>query len=419
MDTIFAEATPPGRGGVSIIRLSGPDARRVTEDICGRLPESRYCYLRSVRDGDELIDSALVVRFDEGASFTGEESCEIQLHGAPVVVKRLESALESRGLRKAKPGEFTLRSFISGRMDLVEVEGLSDLLSAETEAQRKLAVEVNSGAFGRLVDGWRETLIEAGAQITASIDFADEEIPDDVISGLDVLIAGVRDSIADQVSAFPANERLRNGFEVALVGAPNAGKSSLLNAIARRDIAIVTDQPGTTRDVVEFRADLNGLPVTFLDTAGLHDTDDMVETIGIERTRLRAQGADLRIFVGPVPIEVADLRCADDILVETKGDITGLPGAVSSVTGTGIEELLDAVYESLRTRLSETGLASHARQADAMAVAVDALQDTFGLPPEIAMDSIRIATRELERLVGRIDVEDYLGAVFSKFCVGK
>ena len=419
MDTIFAEATPPGRGGVSIIRLSGPDARRVTEELCGPLPEARHGYFRAVRDGDDLIDTALVLRFDGGASFTGQESCEIHLHGAPVVVKRLEAALRDRGLRQAEAGEFTLRAFLSGRLGLVEVEGLSDLLSAETEAQRKLAVSTSTGALGRLADEWRDSLVEAGAMITASIDFADEEIPDDVLADLDGLIERVRASISDQLAAFPANERLRNGFEVALVGAPNAGKSSLMNAMARRDIAIVTDQAGTTRDVVEFRADLHGLPVTFLDTAGVRQTDDSVEVIGIERTRARAQDADLRIFLGEIPGEVAHLAADDDLHIETMGDITGIPGAISSKTGAGIGELLDRVFGILRDRVSGVGLASHVRQADAMSDAVAALSLAEGLPAELKMEALREAAHHLERLVGKVDVEDYLGRVFSKFCVGK
>lgn len=203
MDTIFAEATPPGRGGVSIVRISGPEARQVTEGLCGALPIARHGYYRAVRDGDELIDRGLVMRFDQSASFTGEESCEIHLHGAPVVVRRLEQALRACGLRQADPGEFTMRAFISGRMDLSEVEGLSDLLSAETEAQRKQAVMTSTGALGRLVDQWRQQLIDAGAMITASIDFADEEIPDDVAAGLVATIAAVRDSILEQMAGFP------------------------------------------------------------------------------------------------------------------------------------------------------------------------------------------------------------------------
>lgn len=419
MDTIFAEATPPGRGGVSIVRVSGPDARRVAEALCGPLAEPRFCYYRSVHDGEDLIDNALVVRFDSGASFTGEESCEIHLHGAPVVVKRLETALVRHGLRRAEAGEFTLRAFLSGRLDLAEIEGLSDLLSAETEAQRKLAVETSTGALGRLAEGWRRLLVEAGAMITASIDFADEEIPDDVTDDLDRLIAEVRESISAQLDAYPATERLRSGFEVALVGAPNVGKSSLMNAIARRDIAIVTDQAGTTRDVVEFRADLQGLPVTFLDTAGIRETEDAVEVIGIQRTRSRAVDADLRIFLGPVPDDLADLQTADDLLVETKGDLSGAPGAISALTGEGVADLLDRVFETLRLRVANLGVASHARQADALADAVTALTIPATAAPELKMEMLREATHHLERLVGRIDVEDYLGQVFSTFCVGK
>lgn len=419
MDTIFAEATPPGRGGVSIIRISGSDAQRVAEALCGPLPDARYCYYRAVRHDEDLIDNALVIRFDHGASFTGEESCELHLHGAPVVVRCVECALVQLGLRRAEPGEFTLRAFLSGRLDLAEVEGLSDLLSAETEAQRKLAVEASNGALGRLAEGWRSGLVNAGAMITASIDFADEEIPDDVADDLDQMIDDVRESIADQLSAYPATERLRQGFEVALVGAPNAGKSSLMNAIARRDIAIVTDQAGTTRDVVEFRADLHGLPVTFLDTAGVRGTDDLVEIIGIERTRVRAEEADLRIFLGTVPDEVTDLQRPGDLYVETKGDLTGVAGAISSVTGEGVDALLKSVFENLRLRVAGIGLASHARQAEAMAGAVGALTVSSELPPEVKMEMLREAAHHLERLVGKVDVEDYLGQVFSNFCVGK
>ncbi|TKW66772.1 MAG: tRNA uridine-5-carboxymethylaminomethyl(34) synthesis GTPase MnmE [Paracoccus denitrificans] len=419
MDTIFAEATPPGRGGVSIVRISGPDARRVTEILCGSLPQARFGYYRPVVDGDDAIDNALVIRFDKGASFTGEESCELQLHGAPVVVKRVGAALKAHGLRHAEAGEFTLRAFLSGRMDLAEIEGLSDLLSAETEAQRKLAVETSNGALGRLAEGWRQALVAAGALITASIDFADEEIPEDVVEGLDDLIADVRASISKQLDSFPATERLRNGFEVALVGAPNAGKSSLMNAIARRDIAIVTDQAGTTRDIVEFRADLHGLPVTFLDTAGVRQTDDTVEVIGIQRTRDRAADADLRIFLGKVPEEVEDLVAPDDMFIETRADISGDLEAISSVTGKGVDELLEAIFDRLQQRISGLGVTSHARQADALADALTALDIPVSVPPEVKMEMLREATRNLERLVGRIDVEDYLGQVFSSFCVGK
>lgn len=419
MDTIFAEATPPGRGGVSIVRLSGPASRQVAEDLAGALPEARNSYYRSIRDGGDLIDRALLVRFEAGASFTGEDSCEFHLHGAPVVVKRLEAALLARGLRRAEPGEFTLRSFISGQMDLAEVEGLSDLLAAETESQRKLAVEASTGALGRLAEEWREGLVHAGAMITASIDFADEEIPDEVAADVWQVVAGVRASIAAELAGFPARERLRQGFEVALLGAPNAGKSSLMNAIARKDVAIVTEQAGTTRDVVEFRADLRGLPVIFLDTAGIRETEDSVEGIGIGRARDRAADADLRIFLGSVPDEARDLISEGDLFVETKGDLTGISGAISSQTGEGVDLLLDQIFEILRERVATSGVASHARQAEAMQAAVDALDMPDNAPPELLAEAMREALHHLQRLVGKVDVDDYLDRVFSTFCVGK
>ncbi len=404
---------------MSIVRLSGPASRQVAEDLAGALPEARYSYYRSIRDGGDLIDRALLVRFEAGASFTGEDSCEFHLHGAPVVVKRLEAALLARGLRRAEPGEFTLRSFISGQMDLAEVEGLSDLLAAETESQRKLAVEASTGALGRLAEEWREGLVHAGAMITASIDFADEEIPDEVAADVWQVVAGVRASIAAELAGFPARERLRQGFEVALLGAPNAGKSSLMNAIARKDVAIVTEQAGTTRDVVEFRADLRGLPVIFLDTAGIRETEDLVEGIGIGRARDRAADADLRIFLGSVPDEARDLICEGDLFVETKGDLTGISGAISSQTGEGVDLLLDQIFEILRERVATSGVASHARQAEAMQAAVDALDMPDNAPPELLGGAMREALHHLQRLVGKVDVDDYLDRVFSTFCGGK
>ncbi|WP_342705148.1 tRNA uridine-5-carboxymethylaminomethyl(34) synthesis GTPase MnmE [Paracoccus isoporae] len=404
---------------MSIIRLSGPEARRVAEDLCGALPDARHCYYRELRDAGELIDQILVVRFDAGSSFTGEDTVEFHLHGAPVVVRRLAAALRVRGIRQAEAGEFTMRAFVHGRMDLAEVEGLADLLAAETEAQRKLASEAASGALGRLAAEWREALTEAGAMITASIDFADEEIPDDVASGVHDVMHEVRRGIDAQIAGFPASERIRAGFEVALVGAPNAGKSSLINAIAAREVAIVTDIPGTTRDVVEFRADLRGLAVTFLDTAGLRETGDLVEIQGIRLARSRAEAADLRVFLGDVPAEIGGLARPEDLFVETKGDLTGIVGAISSVTGAGIDGLLERIYEILRSRVAGASLASHERQVEALREAASALDVAADDAPEILSERLREATFHLRRLVGKIDVEDYLDRVFSNFCVGK
>ncbi|AUM75075.1 tRNA uridine-5-carboxymethylaminomethyl(34) synthesis GTPase MnmE [Paracoccus jeotgali] len=419
MTTIFAEATPPGRGGVSIVRVSGPDARRVTERLAGRLEAARFCYYRAIRDGDDLIDRGLVIRFDAEASFTGEESTEFHLHGAPVVVRRLERALSEAGCRRAEAGEFTLRAFSRGKMDLAEVEGLSDLLSAETEAQRKLAASTSSGKLGEEVEMWRQALLRAGAMLTAAIDFADEEIPDDVADGVWRELQSVRTRLLAELEGFPVRERLREGFEVALVGAPNAGKSSLMNAIARKDVAIVTPVAGTTRDVVEFRADIFGLPVTFLDTAGLRETEDLVEGLGIERARARAEAADMRLFVGDVTEAARGLERAGDLFVETKGDLTGDPEAVSSVTGRGVDELLKRIFEGLNDRLLGTGLSSHLRQAEAIRMAAEALDIEISAPPEIVAEAVQEANRHLLRLVGKLDVEDYLDVVFREFCVGK
>lgn len=416
MDSIYAEATPPGRGGVSIVRLSGPDSRSIAEAIAGPLEEPRRAYLRKLRDG-ELIDSGLVTRFDAGASFTGEEVVEFHLHGAPVVVRRLERALRSRGARLAEAGEFTRRGFLSGAISLSEAEALSDLLRAETEAQRVQAMRVVSGDLNRWAEGLRAQLIRAGALIEASLDFADEEVPEEVPSEVYEILSEVQNEIGLQIGGFDAAEQLRAGFEVAIVGPPNAGKSSLLNRIARREVALVSDQAGTTRDIIEVRADLGGLAVTFLDTAGLRETADTVELMGVERARTRAAQADLRVYLTLPGMAAEDIVGIDDIILRSKADLGD--GDISAVTGAGIDELLNTVKSVLSRRVAGAGLIARRRQVEAMSDAQIALQHVEIRPPEILAETVRLVIRRLSEVIGRVAPDDYLDEIFSSFCIGK
>lgn len=416
MDTIYAEATPPGRGGVSIVRLSGPQARAIGEAVAGPLSRPREAVLRPLRDG-ELIDSALVIRFDAGASFTGEEVVEFHLHGAPVVVRRLQTALRARGARLAEPGEFTRRGFLNGVIALSGAEALSDLLAAETEAQRSQAMRVVSGDLQRWADGLRARLIRAGALIEATLDFADEEVPEDIPDEVHDLIATVVAEIALQLAAFPAAERIRAGFEVAIIGPPNAGKSSLLNRIARREVALVTDQAGTTRDVIEVRTDLGGLAVSFLDTAGLRDAEDLVEKMGIARARDRARDADLRIHLLLDDAPDAELLQPGDLVLRSKADLGG--GDISTETGMGIDAMLDDVRRILAERVAGAGLLTRRRQAEALEDAQRLLSGGADLPPEVMAESIHRASTRLAEVIGRVAPDDYLDEIFSTFCIGK
>ncbi|HRO13509.1 MAG TPA: tRNA uridine-5-carboxymethylaminomethyl(34) synthesis GTPase MnmE [Paracoccus sp. (in: a-proteobacteria)] len=417
MPTIFAEATPPGRGGVSVVRLSGPDARAIGEALAGPLPEPRRAELRQLRDGGDLIDQALVIRFGEGSSFTGEAVVEFQLHGAPVVVRRLERALLVRGARRAEAGEFTRRGFLNGRIALSEAEGLADLLSAETEAQRRQAMRVASGDLARWGESLRSQLIRAGALIEASLDFADEDVPEEVPAEVFSILVQVREEMAAMLRGYPAAERLRRGFEVAIVGPPNAGKSSLLNRIAQRDVALVSDIAGTTRDVIELHTDLGGLAVTFLDTAGLREAQDSVERMGVERARARAEAADLRLHLSSDGSVDETVWRAGDLTVRSKSDLR--PGDVSAVTGEGITGLLKRVQEILQSRVEGSGLLARQRQAEAVERAIHALNVFPDFPPEILAEAIRQAAQGLAELVGRIGADDYLDEVFSSFCIGK
>ena len=428
MATIFAQATASGRAGVSVVRLSGSKAFEIAADICASLPDTHRAALRTLRAGQSnIIDRALVLKFEGPNSFTGEDIVEFHLHGSIAVVSALLKRLaDYDGARLAEPGEFTRRALENERLDLAQVEGLADLIDAETEAQRKQALRVFSGHLGNLIEDWRSRLIRAAALLEATIDFADEEVPVDVTPEVTELLDGVISQLAREVEGTKVAERIRTGFEVAIVGPPNAGKSTLLNALAGRDAAITSEIAGTTRDIVEVRMDLDGLAVTLLDTAGLRESEDKIETLGIERALSRAASADLRVFLA-IPNEKLLLEpSADDIVVHPKADQYQLKtDAISGKTGQGVSELVAKVTETLKHRSLAAGVATHERHRVAMARALTSLraaQDIVVTGSEvydIAAEELRSAIRALEAIVGLIGVEDLLDEIFTSFCIGK
>ncbi len=429
MDTIFAPASGRGKAGVAVIRLSGPLAHHAAERLAGFLPEPRRAALRRLTAADGThLDEAIVLIFPEGASFTGEAVAELHLHGSPAVVAAVLRELgELPGLRLADPGEFTRRALENERLDLAQVEGLADLLEAETEAQRRQALRVLSGDLGRRAETWRVSLIRAAALLEATIDFADEEVPTDVTPEVIGLVEATLSDLRREAEGVAVAERIRDGFEVAIVGRPNAGKSTLLNALAGREAAITSEVAGTTRDVIEVRMDLRGLPVTILDTAGLRDTDDTVESIGVARAIERAQAADLRVFLLEDESETLPLAPRPgDITALGKADLRqGARFAVSGRTGAGITELIDRITDTLATRAQGAGLAIRERHRTALLRAIRALESArlevqHGPDrAELAAEELRAAVRALESLVGRVDVEDVLDEIFASFCLGK
>jgi len=424
MDTIFALASARGRAGVAVIRISGPLAWDVVRDLSGGAPEPRVASLRVLRDGAEVLDQALVLCFAQGASFTGEQVAELHLHGSTATVAAVLRVLGDRvGLRMAEAGEFTRRALENGCLDLAQVEGLSDLIEAETEAQRKQAMRVLSGAVGARAEGWRRQLIRAAALIEATIDFADEDVPVDVTPEVTALLDAVTEDLRAEAEGAKVSERIRDGFEVAIVGLPNAGKSTLLNALAGREAAITSEHAGTTRDVIEVRMDLAGLPVTILDTAGLRATEDAVEAIGVERAFARARGADLRVFLmaeDGLPEGLEPLP--EDIVLRGKADEGG---GVSGKTGAGVADLIARITGILETRAAGAAVVTRERHRLAILRAVTALESARGEvlngadTAELAAEDMRHAIRALDSLVGRVDVEHLLGEIFASFCIGK
>lgn len=427
MDTIFALATARGKAGVAVVRISGPRAWAAAEMLAGSLPVPRQAGLRRLRLAGDELDEAVVLCFAAGASFTGEEVAELHVHGAVATVAAVLRALGGiEGLRLAEPGEFTRRALENGRLDLAQVEGLSDLIEAETEAQRKQALAVLSGSVGQVVEDWRARLIRAAALLEATIDFADEEVPVDVSPEVTTLIDGVIAALRDQIARVGAAERVREGFEVAIVGRPNAGKSTLLNALAGREAAITSEIAGTTRDVIEVRMDLGGLAVTLLDTAGLRETGDVVEAIGVERALARAAQADLRIFLldgAEVPLLLPE---PGDLVVQGKADLHPGEGlTVSGKTGAGLDRLVAEVTARLQDRAAAAGVMTRERHRVAMERAFQALESARNEVlrgsdrVELASEGLRQAARALESMVGRVDVEHLLDEIFASFCIGK
>jgi len=428
MDTIFALASAQGKAGVSVIRISGPNALGVANQICDRPLPAKGRGLRRLIDFDgSQLDEALVLSFAAPASFTGENIVEFQVHGSTAVVSAvLDRLTKTPDLRLAEPGEFTRRALENGKLDLAQVEALADLIDAETEAQRKQAQVVLSGGLGQLAERWRVDLIRAASLIEVTIDFADEDVPVDVTPEVTTLLNSVAQDLDAETKGVKIAERIRDGFEVAIIGAPNVGKSTLLNMLAGREAAITSEYAGTTRDVIEVRMDLAGLPVTLLDTAGLRDTDDHVEGIGIELARKRAEQADLRVFLVE-PDEAIDLEMKPgDIRLRPKADMREISdGSISGKTGQGVDRLVTHISDTLKDRSTQVGVATRARHRDMMLAALNSLSEAQLVLQrgaefyEIAAEDIRSAVRSLEMLVGRVGVENLLDEIFSSFCLGK
>lgn len=445
-DTIVALATGAGRAGVAVIRVSGPAAGPVLEALTDRKPPPPRKAARRAfcaPDGGLSLDDGIALWFPGPASFTGEDVAELQVHGGPAVVAAIiDAALSQPGVRLAEPGEYTRRAFENGKLDLAEAEGLADLVDAETEAQRRQALRQRRGALSAVYDGWRERLIESAALIEAEIDFPDEELPDALASRAGPILTSLAAEMGRHLDDAHRGERIRDGYRIAIIGAPNAGKSSLLNALARREAAIVSEIPGTTRDVVEVRLVLGGYPVWIADTAGLREAADAIEAEGVRRALARAEEADLRIAVvepagqtGGATGHTSGLTGAlreGDITVLSKADLgagpTGQTGgmtlAVSSTTGTGLPELealltkrvVDALGREEAPVLTRT---RHRRLVEEARAALERAVPALKRGPELAAEDVRVAATAIGRLTGRIDVEDLLGEIFSSFCIGK
>lgn len=424
-DTVFALASGAGRAAIAILRISGPDSAKVLIALCGSLPLPRRAVARGLRDANgDLLDRAMVLWLPGPASYTGEDSAELHVHAGRAVIDAVAETLVSLGLRPAEPGEFTRRAFLNGKLDLVSAEAVHDLVAAETEAQRRQALRQLEGALGDLYRDWSDRLRGALARQEALIDFPDEDLPPEVEAELLTSVRALRCEIEAHLDDRHRGEKIREGLCFAITGAPNVGKSSLINALAERDVAIVSATPGTTRDAIETRVVLGGVPVTLVDTAGLRDTNDPIEAEGVRRARSRAGSADLAMTVIEAGSEFD--TDAGGLIVANKSDLypeqrtTVL--AVSALTGAGLPEL--------RARLAAEAIAltqssgppplTRARHRTSLRAAVRWLVDAEdAVEPELRGEAMRLALRALGTITGQVGVDDILDSIFREFCIGK
>ena len=439
--TIFAPATAPGRGGVAIVRVSGPLAGTALTALTGRpLPAPRMAaFVRlAVPDTGEFLDQGLVLWFPAPHSFTGEDVAEFHVHGGRAVIAGVIGALAGLpGLRIAEPGEFSRRGFENGKFDLTAAEAIADLVDADTAAQRRQALRQMEGELGRLYDGWRHRLTRALAHLEADIDFPDEDLPEGVAGMVRPELEALAQEIAAHLNDNRRGERLRDGIHIAILGAPNAGKSSLLNLLARREAAIVSERAGTTRDVVEVHLDLGGFPVVLADTAGLREAADEIESEGIRRALDRAANADLKLAVFDATslpeVDAQTLGVVDDqtLVVLNKVDraarlVEEIGGSramhVSARTGEGLPELLLTLTSAVQERFEAPSVPAltRARHREALEDCAASLQRAMvAVLPELTAEDVRLASRALGRITGRVDVEDLLDVIFRDFCIGK
>jgi len=422
--------------GVAVVRVSGTETRNVLHAMTGEVPPSRYAKLTTFRGRDgSILDRGLCLFFPAPASFTGEDCAELHLHGGRAVVSAILECLSGfSGLRTAEAGEFTRRAFLNGKIDLTGAEALSDLIAAETEAQRRFALANSGEAHRRLYESWRQRLIRSRAMIEAELDFADEaDVPGSISGTIWGDLQNLVKEIEGHIAGYQSAEIIREGFRVVILGAPNAGKSSLLNALARRDVAIVTDEPGTTRDILEVNLDLGGVKVVLADTAGIREAGGQVEAIGIDRSLQRAREADLVLLLedisAPMPFNGVPDRPTIRIgnkadLLEGKADVAGYDCVLSAKTGEGLNLLVDLLRKAAEAHVPQAGdiLPFRARHLALLNEAVEALTlaiERHDEDLELRAENLRLAATALGRIHGKIDVEDLLDAIFSTFCIGK